>query len=536
MKKKLVMLSMLIVGALAVAACGGGSNNGDAPADPPAPPVTTNEGTQDVEPPPADGGGRTHLNIVTGSLPVSMDPIMRNDNASSQVNKNLYSTLVLMDYDTFEVLPSLATSWDMPDAQTINMTIRQGVVFHNGDPLTAHDVQFTLERAAVSAEVEIIIGMMDRVVVHNDYEFTIYLQFPFAPIMRHLAHPTLGIVPMNHVNTVGEEHFENNPVGSGPFEFVSIMLGDRVELRRFEGYWGTLPTLETVTIRQIAEPSVRLMEVQAGTADFATGIAPVDVPTANADANVNLMRRTALGNSYIGMNVTRPYLYSPLVRQAINYALDTQAIVNAVWGDVGSVQRGPFNDIVWSFYQGLELYPVNLDRARELLAEAGYPNGFDTNIWWNIGNGQREQVAEMVQFALSQIGINVEIHAMEWPVILERSANAEHDLFIMGWSTVTGDPDYGLFPLFHSSNFGAAGNRTFWATPELDALLEAGRFAVDDQERLDIYREAQIMIRDQAPWVFLHQSETLEAVSHDLRGYQINPAGHFNLATIWFAD
>jgi peptide/nickel transport system substrate-binding protein len=374
--------------------------------------------------------------------------------------------------------------------------------------------------------------MISDVEVVDDYNLIVRTEMDFAPILRHLAHTGSSIAPYNLLGKTQEE-FVENPIGSGPFRFDQLILGDRIELVANTNYWGQAPYINRLVYRSVADASVRLMEIEAGTADVALGIAPADIARAEADPNVQLIRRQNLSTAYIGFNVNRPYINNPLVRQAINYALDTHAIVEHVFMGVGSPVDGPIADIVWGFSRQ-EPFTTNLDRARQLMVEAGYPDGFKTSIWWNIGNQQREQIATMVQFALAPLGIEVEIVSMEWAAILDATLRGEQDMFIMGWVTVTGDADYGLFPLFHSTTYGAGGNRTFWSTPELDALLDAGRSETNSARRLEIYDQAQKIIRDNAPWIFLQQGETIVAGSRDLRGFQINPAGHHAYAPVWF--
>jgi peptide/nickel transport system substrate-binding protein len=385
----------------------------------------------------------------------------------------------------------------------------------------------------VHEEVEPILGMLEGVVVNNDYNLTITTAIDFAPILRHLAHTTAGIVPMNHLLEVGEEEFADNPVGSGPFMFSNLIIGDRVELVRFPDYWGTAPYVENLVFRVVPDAGARLIEVQVGTADVALSLNPADIPGAELSTDVNVMRRPGLSTAYIGFNVNAPHISDPRVRQAINYALDTHAIVSNVWMGLGSAANGPINDIVWGFVE-LDTFETNMDKARELLAQAGYADGFSTSILWNIPNAQRQQVSEMVQFQLAQLNIDVEIISMEWAQVLDHTADGLHDMFIMGWVTVTGDPDYGLFPLFHSTVRGAGGNRTFWDTPELDALLEAGRSETDTVRRAAIYAEVQQIIRDEAPWVFLWQGEAHAAVNPRMRGFTLNPAEHHAYTGVWF--
>ena len=487
-------------------------------------------------------GPRTHLNIVGPNLAVSMDPHQSNDAASAHQNKQVFSTLLKQCYDTFGPLPGLAVSWETPDAQTVNIQLRQGVTFHNGDPLTAADVQFSLERAAASAEMGIIIGMLDHVTVHDNYNLTLHLEIPFAPILSHLAHPGTSIIPMNHVLEVGDEAFADAPVGTGPFKVTSIVIGDRTEFVRFDNYWGERSVIETITWRAVPDPSTRLIEVISGYADFAIDLAAADIPSADADPNAVLITRQNLAlNDWISFNTSKPPFNDIRVRQAIAYALDTDLIMRTVWGDLGSPAQGPISNNVWGFSPQTPRPGSNMDRARELLAEAGLADGFSFEFWWNTPNIQRQQVGEMVQFVLAELNIDVEVVAMEWPTILSITAvtdpaETQHHAFCIGWVAVTGDADYGLFPPFHSSNFGGAGNRSFWHNAEVDALLEAGRASVDLAERLRIYDRVQYIVNYEVPVIPIRQGMAAHAMSPSLRGFVIAPAGHNYFARVFFAD
>jgi len=176
----------------------------------------------------------------------------------------------------------------------------------------------------------------------------------------------------------------------------------------------------------------------------------------------------------------------------------------------------------------------NLERARELLAEAGYPDGFSTTIWWNSPNLQRQQIAEMMQFSLGRIGINVTIETFDWATYLARADVGDHDMMIIGWVSVTGDIDYGLFPLFHSTSYGPAGNRGFWSSPELDELLERGRSELDPDVRIDIYRQALELIREGASALTVRQGEFLHVTGSGVRGWTLAPHTSHNFATIYF--
>ena len=545
MKKRiLLLLSMLVVTVLMVAACGGGGTTADPTPDAGAgttpatetPAPTPTPGTQELP----SGTTQDSLTILSGALPVSLVPWGSNDSASAEVNKQIYSHLFVLDYETFEVVPekSLALEWSQPDASTTNIRIRDNVLFHNGDLMTAHDVAFSLMEAASSPHAAAFLGMISDVAVHDDFNLTVYTEMPFVPIIRHLAHPAAGVVHAGIFQEIGLDAFNDNPVGTGPFAFENLVLGDHVELSGNLNYWGHAPVISTLVWRVVPEASVRLLEVIAGNADVALAILPVEVAMAEASPDVALHRRMNLGVNYIGFNATQPHINNPLVRQAINYAIDTQEIVDLVFMGLGAPAHGPLADMIWGFAE-LEPFTPNMDRARELLIEAGYnptpgePGGFSTTIWWNIPNAQREQQAEIVQHDLAMLNIDVEIISMEWAAYLEGTEQGLHDMFILGWTGITGDPDYALFPTFHSSGIGPS-NRTHWSDPELDRLLEAGRSELDPVVRMEIYREAQQIIRDNAPWIFVNQSETVIATSPNLQGFVINPAGHHAYAPVWF--
>jgi len=542
--KTLALILALAMMFSIVAACAGNDQPATTPppADTSTPPPDTGTGDSPVIDAPVATVQDT-LTVVTAQLPVDLLPWGQNDNPSAQVRKQIYDTLFVCDYNTFEVVPelSLAVSWDQPDAKTTNIEIRQGVTFHDGSPLTAHDVKFSLELTGESPSVAAILGMLDRVEVHDDHNLTVYTEIDFAPIIRHLAHTASGIGSKAHFEAVGEEGYRDHPIGSGPFKFDLWALGDRIELTKNENWWGNVPVIERIIIREVSAPDVRLLEVETGAADLAIEVAPADVPRAESSDSVTLLRRPTLSIGYIGFNVTKDHISNPLVRQAINYALDSHAIVEHVFMGLGQAMDGPMAPIVWGFAQQ-EPFTPSLDKARELLEEAGYnttpgeAGGFSTSIWFNDNNPQRGQISEMLQFTLAQLNIDVDVQGVEWGQYLQDTQDGLHDMFILGWVGVTGDADYSLFPLFHTSLFGPGGNRTFWGTPELDDLLERGRSEVDPAARLQIYAEAQKIIRDEAPWVFLNQTEMTIAVNPNLRGFVINPALHHSYAPVYFVE
>ena len=480
----------------------------------------------------------THLNIITTSLPVSLDPHQSSDIGSGIAARNIFNTLLVLCYDTMEVLPSLAINWHMTSAQTVEIELRRGVYFHNGDRLTAHDVKFSLERAAQSHEGGFIAGAIDYVTVYDDYNLTIFLQFPFAPILRNLTDPMASIVPMDYVLDWGEDILSWHPIGTGPFMFDLLHIGESLELRRNPYYWGTPPQIETLAIRGEWNPDTRLMMIEDGTADINLNLFMADLAIVDASPFMTVVREPSLAFEYIGFNLAIEPWSNPLVMQAMNYALDAQFIIDHVYYGVGTPITSPLPYLAWGHTE-VEPFTTNIERARELLAEAGYADGFGRPVefWWNFPNWQRQQIAELVQYTLAQLNIEVIIIEMEWATLLELTAwGGEHDMFVLGWTVTTGDPDFGLFTMFHSHNIGAPGNRTFVINRDLDRLLEAGRAEIDPVRRAAIYADILQLLRDHPPTVPLRQIENLAAISNDVRGLILSPTGRHNFAGVYFGN
>ena len=492
----------------------------------------------------ADG----NLIVAIMSLPAGLDQT-RNDSASALVGRQIYSTLVWLQYDEYEASfspqPSLATDWYMPDASTVVMRLRSDVYFHDGVQLTAYDVQHSLERSAQVPEAAVVANMISHVTVQDEFNFTIHLEFPFVPIVNNLGHTIMGIVPRH----ISDEELAEHPIGSGPFMFEYIALGDYVQLSRNPNYWGEPALVETLRFNLIADSSVRVIETDLGSVHIGMDILAPDVASAESSTTATLMRRDNLSMNYIGFNML-PYNTEDMprptgepnpfadwrVRHAINYALDVEAIIDSTLFGLGRPLAGPLSDVNPDFIPGaVEPFDFNLERARELMAEAGWEDGFDAVFWFNVPNAVREATGVMVQFMLQQININViDVMGLDWTVYLDRTGNFEHDMFMLGWVSVVGDLDYAFHPIFHSENLGPGGNRFYLNSPELDDILDRARVELDPEVRSQLYIEAQQLLREYAPMALVNQGETAIHVHESVGGLVINPAGHHNFAKVYF--
>lgn len=514
MKKTTIMISLLLIFGLAVMGCA------------PAP----------------QGPQRDSLVLAMGANPVILDPHGSNDTPSARVNGQIYETLVAHT-DDLEIVPALAESWTQIDDLTFEFKLRPNVRFHNGDIVKASDVKFSLLRALNTPRVAFIVFPIDGATIEvvDDLTIRFATRFPFAPLLEHLAHPAASVLSERAVVAGGADYGQGtanvatHPVGTGPFRFVSWDRStQQVVLERNEDYHGTKALLRQVTFRTVSDNTVRSLELVTGGVDLIFDVQPSDVARLSRDTSLTVFRDDNLALTYIGFNTQKEPFDDVRVRQAINLAVDMNAVVNTVFFGVGSPSRGPLPLTVNFVNTNLQVWDQDIPRARALLAEAGFPDGFTTTLWTN-DNLQRQQIAEIVQNQLRAVGITVEVITVEWGQYLADTAAGLHDMFILGWTTVTGDADYGLFPLFHSSQKGAPGNRAFYSNPRVDELLTIGRESTDPTVRQTAYFEAQEIIRNEAPWIFTWNGENVSASTASLRGFVQNPSGLHRLSTVSFA-
>ena len=475
-----------------------------------------------------DDASTDTLIVAQGADADSLDPHATNDQPSSRVMKQIYQSLVDQNAD-MELVPGLAEEWEQIDEYTFEFILKEGVMFHNGEELTASDVEFTLLRALESPHVGHIVGAIDPdgIEIIDDYTIRISTTEPFAPLLSHLAHTASSILNQSAVEEFGEDYGQN-PVGTGPFMFGSWTRGSEIRLERYEDFHGDNALMENVTFRNIQEDGNRTIELETGEIHIAYEILPTDISRIEGNDEVVLARDLNFSTVYLGFNAQKEPFDDVRVRQAINYAIDVESIIDTVMEGSGEIATGPIGPMVWAANDNLEPYGYDVDRARELLEEAGYGDGFSTTIWTN-DNQLRQDIAQIAQSQLGEIGIEIDIEVLEWGAYLDGTAAGDHDMFILGWVTVTGDPDYGLYALFHSEQFGAAGNRTFYANDRVDELLEEARRSADPDVREAAYMEVQEIVRDEAPWLFLNTGEERTGLRSNVSGFRNHPAGHHQL-------
>ncbi|MCR6108350.1 glutathione ABC transporter substrate-binding protein [Salipaludibacillus agaradhaerens] len=494
----------------------------------------------------AEGGDATDADVDTDNLVIgtlsdaeAMDPHGSNDVPSSNVQTNIFETLVKHSAD-MELEPLLATEWEATADDVWEFTLRDDVTFHDGSEFNAEVVKANIERILdedVASPRSFLYNMVEEIVVVDDYTVEFHTAYPFAPLPSHLAHNGGGMISLEAIEADYEamedggqpgDYINENPIGSGFFKFEAWQTGDRVELVRNDDYWGEPAQVQSVTFKVVPEDLTRIGELETGTAHIIDPVSPSDKARVENTDGIDVYETESLSLSYIGFNLQKEPFDDPLVRQALSMAINKDDIIEGVLEGTGTPAVGPIGEQVFGFSDEVEALPYDPERAQELLAEAGYEDGFETTIWTN-DNRERMDMAELVQAQLAVIGVDVEIEVLEWGAYLDNTAQGEHDMFILGWVTVTGDADYGMHALFHSDNHGEAGNRSFIANDELDNLLDQAREETDESAREALYKEAMEILVDEAPMLYIYHQTYLDGVRDEVQGYWKHPNGLYQL-------
>lgn len=511
--KKIAALVLVLCMIAGLAACGGGSSA----------PAAENPSSSDKGSASASAEVRTHLNVGFAAEVTSLDPSMSPDCITPTgygYTVQLFETLLRYDFNTGEYIPELATDWEFNDDSTeVTFTIREGVKFHNGDTMTADDVLFSLTRALESPYTSSVNGSIDHFEKVDDSHVKVVLKYPYVPILQVLDVPCWSIVSQRAVEELGDD-FGRNPVGTGAYKLVSWASGQRLEYEAFEDYHGDAPQIKTVSVIILPDQTAASLALEEGTIDFNQGIPKTDLPYMESLEDISVMYCTGGQVCDITFNCTDGPFADKRVRQAVAYALDLDEILIGGaegYGEIANVLCAP---VAGGYCSDIEPIQKDLDKAKELLAEAGYPNGFDVVMDQDSSNTYMA-TAEIIQAQLKKIGINITFNKMEraaWFDIVgdKREFNITHRMTTMSVL----DADYILTRRLTQGALGSGNNYSGFYTDELDALIEAGRQESDPIKRHDIYHQAYLIIQDECPIIPLYYYQTAICYNADLTGVQ----------------
>lgn len=498
----------------------------------------------------ADRGGT--LVFGRGGDSTSLDPSRTTEGETFKVTKNLYETLLTFEDEGTAVEPGLAKSWEpSEDGLTYTFELQEGVKFHDGTDFNAEAVVQNFERWA-SGDADkfpyysTMFGgfkgdeghVIESVTAEGDSTVVIQLTRPQAPFLKNLAMDMFAIASPTAIEAQGEDDFERNPVGTGPFKFVEWKPNDSITVERFEDYWKTdEPKLDKIIFRSIPDNAARLNALTAGEIDLADGINPSDGATIEGNADLQLFERPSMNVGYLGLTVTREPFDNKLVRQAMNHAIDKQSIIDAFFEGRADIAVNPIPSSISGYNDEIDGYDYDPEKAKALLEEAGYGDGFEMELWAMpvprpyMPDG--EKVAEVIQKNLADIGVTAKIVSHEWATYLELASKGDADAFMLGWTGDNGDADNFIYALLDEDNIGS-NNYTYFKNDEMHDLLIEAQSEVDEDKRVELYKEAQVIIHDEAPWVPLAHSTPLLAGSKDLKGFLPHPTGSDLLSGISF--
>lgn len=458
---------------------------------------------------------------------ISLDPHRANDIPSMVFQSQVFEGLVTFN-QVGELIPVLAYSFYNISPEVWEFNLRQGVYFHDGTPFNASAVIISFERildpefGAAAANIK---EMITEITAIDEYTVHITTEFPFAPLPNHLTPMGSFIISPSAIEEElnGGLTVNENPIGTGPFIFQSRDHGDNAVFTRNDNYWGSLPYVDSVTIRVIPESATRLAVLESGEGHGFTATA-IELPSVREMQNTNYITVVSAATEYIGFNMTEGPLANQQVRQAIAMAINIEEMMELMAGLAMPASSMASSVIAFQPSPAVTLPEFDLDGAIYLLSQTPYADGFTLNFWYNDGSAIRGPIGELTQFYLSELGIDVIITSMEWGAYQAAIGALEHDMFVLNWVGTTGDADRVFHPLFHSDNIGAAGNRFNYNSPLADELIIGGRQEQDTERRAEIYEELAELLAYDLPLLPLwhivtpHVFQGIDGLTADFRG------------------
>lgn len=472
---------------------------------------------------------RTIIDSRDNDDPRSLDPALSTDVPTGRAVAYVFDGLTIFTPDA-KVEPGLAERWDVtPDGTRYTFHLRRGVTFTDGTPLNASTVVSSWQRALdpatkggraeplqpirgardfAAGKAKTVIGLS----APDDSTVVVQLEEPLGIFPKLLAMPVAAIVPPNMR--------ADKPVGTGPWRLVEWKHDDYLLFARNEGHWGGAPKGDSLRARIIAEPSTAVAEFESGGVDVLR-VPEGETQQWESDESKRgmLMSVPALQLVYVGINVTRGPLKDARVRQALNLAIDRNLLLKRLVAGRGRLAAGVIPPSLAGADTNRTPYPFDVARAKQLLSDAGYPNGIDVELW--VGsNPVYGRMAETMQAYLTQAGVRTKIVQRESAAAREAARNGQTDMILKDWYADYPDAENFLYPLLHSANKGVGGNVSFFQHAEFDRIVTAARREPDEEKRNLLYRQADSIAFAEAPMIFLHFYNELYAVQPWLTGFK----------------
>lgn len=447
----------------------------------------------------------------------------------------LYETLVVYNQFTNEFEPGLAESWEMIDDTTVRMKLREGVLCHAGYEMTASDVLWTAQKGAASPVANYLWGVfdIDNFEIIDDYTIDMKTNDVFGPLLSYLSDTSTGyIVNQQAYEEQTPENYARNPTGgSGPFKFTAWIAGDRITYERFEDYWGDKPYFAKLVIRNISDDTTRAMALENGEVDVIYGVDTSSYQTLIDSPISNLITFPSNQSIHMGTNNTFEPFSDVRVRRAMHHALDREAIVGLAFSGYAVVADAPWPNSLNVYLppEGEEVYEYDVEKAKELLAEAGYADGFTFDLWV-ADTTAWVQMAEMIQNGLAKVGITCNVTVMDQNTLLADRATGEYEAYIARFSCSSNEAAWWRARLHSEGDYNQ--NVMQYHNADVDKWIEEAQASLDNDYRTELYHEIQHQWRLDVPWMTLACPSMAYGIRSTLMGVEPHPYGTMDLRYI----
>ena len=471
---------------------------------------------------PAAGMPKGRVVVALATDTSTMDPHMHTERMGIIMNQHIFDTLLARDTKTYQPIAHLAESVKSVNPTTWELKLRRGVKFHNGEPFTAESVKFSFDRVLNPEQKSPIRGSFTwakSVDVVDDHTVRITTHKPYPLIHEILTFGNFAMVPPRYVKEKGDAYFAKNPVGTGPYRFVEWRKGERLTVEANEQYWKGAPAIKTIVFRIIPETATQIAELLSGGVDILRAVPPDQISAIGTSGVARVSATQILRVVFLQMDGDGRAGKTPLsdvrVRRAINHAVNVDEIIQKVLGGLAVRTPAGTNPMAFGFDPAIKPYAFDPDRARKLLTDAGFPNGFGITLNTYAGSVVNvEQVGQAVMGYLSRVGIKVRPrHFADVGQYLATFRGSKLDGITMhswGYNSVF-DSDAIYYIHFHAGEPYA-----YNTSQEMDQWLEEARATVDSKKRQELYSRFERFIVDQAYWVPMYAQFTIEAVSNKL--------------------
>ncbi len=488
--------------------------------------------------------------------PSSFNPQLVTDGTSTNATAGtIYNTLIGFEEGSTKIVPVLATSWDISkDKLVYTFNLRKGVKFHTTKYFTptrefnATDVIFSIDRQRIKTrpyhdvsggKYEYFDGMemgktIKEIKILDPLKVQITLSTPDATFLANMAMTFMSILSEEYATKLAginkKADLDNLPVGTGPFVFQSYAKDSVIKYSAHPAYWGTRGNIDKLIFAITPDANVRHQKLKTGECQFANEPSPADIPEMKKNPALKVMQDAGLNVGYLSMNVTKKPFDNLLVRQAINHALNKKSYIDAIYLGNAVVAKNPIPPTIWSYNDAVKDYEYSIEKAKALLAKAGYPNGFEAEMWTlpvaRPYNPNGKKMGELMQADLAKVGIKIKLQTFDWPTYLKKASQGDHQMLQMGWTGDNGDPDNFLNTLLGCGSIKSGSNYSKWCDQKFNKAVTEAKTATDIKKRTALYKEAQKIFKEQAPWVTIAHSTVFKAMAKNIKGYKVDPLGH----------